>query len=352
MMRAVYIGALTGGGPEAERRAGLFHYRMDAESGRLEPVAALDGGPNLTFLALNAQKTRLYAANETIDGQVSAFAVQPGGGEIVFLGRQPVQGASPCYISLDPSGRWLLAACYSSGSLAVLPVQADGSLGSLAFRVQHEGSGPNAKRQEQAHAHYIRSDPSGRFLLAVDLGMDQVLVYRLDPLTGRLAAHDPPGFALAPGAGPRHLAYHPSGRFIYITNELNSTVTACAWDADTGRLAEIQTVSTLDGFTGENYPSDIHLTPLGDFLYAANRGENSLAAYRVDGATGRLEPLGSFDCGGAWPRSFTIDPDGRFLLVANQQGGGVAVLCIADDGSLADTGYRADIEAPMHAVFG
>jgi 6-phosphogluconolactonase len=265
-----------------------------------------------------------------------------------------VRGADPCYVSLDPRGRWLLAANYSSGSLAVLPVEADGSPGETgtpcAARRQLDR---DPERQDKAHAHFIRYDPSGSFVFAVDLGMDQVLVYRQDDQSGRLTANSLPALATAPGAGPRHLAYHPNGRYIYLSNELNSTVTACSWDAQAGVLREIQTLSTLkEDFQGENFPSDIHLTPSGDFLYAANRGENSLAAYRVDGGSGRLERLGNYPCGGDWPRNFAIDPDGKFLLVANQKSGSVAVLRIAADGALSETGHSvAAIEAAVCVLF-
>lgn len=353
MKQTLYISSYTTYPPaDGTSTEGLYVYQMDDESGHLERIHVLDAGQNPAFMAMSSGRNRLYIGNESGDGEVTALAIRPSQGEVRFLNRQKVQGADPCYVSLDPSERWLLVACYSSGSLSVFPLYTHGELGALADRVQHEGSGPNKERQDKAHAHCIRFDPSGRFVLAVDLGKDQVFVYRLDLETGKLTANQPDGFHMHPGAGPRHLAYHPSGRFIYISNELDSTVTACTWDSEAGVLHELQSLTALpEGFTGENTAADIHVTPNGKFLYISNRGDNSLAAFKVNGHSGKLTPIGRFSCGGNWPRNFAIDPTGRFLLVANQKSCDAAVFRIGEDGNLTQVWHEPSLVAPVCVVF-
>ncbi len=352
MKDTLYIGAYTniayGGSGQAE---GLYVYQMAPDTGRLELLQTVDAGPNPSFLAALPGGRYVYAANEEAEGQASALR-RDADGRLALLNRQPVRGAGPCYISFDPEYRWLLAACYSSGSFSVLPIDEDNRLKPLADVVQNEGSGPNQERQDQAHAHCIRFSPDGKFVFGVDLGIDRVGVYRLNPQTGQLIQHNPPGFDTAPGAGPRHLAYAADGRFVYVANELDSTVTACTWDAGAGKLEAVQTLSTLEeGFHGENTAADTHITPSGKVLYVSNRGEDSLAAFRVDTSTGHLERIGAFSCGGESPRNFAIHPQGKFMLVANQKSGNVVVFEIAADGTLSPAGEEAFMPAPVCVIF-
>lgn len=354
MKQTLYVSSYTTYPPADGKTAeGLYLFTMDDETGHLKRVLAADAGQNPAFLAVSSGRNRLYVGNESGDGEVSAFAIHPQRGEVRLLNRQKVQGADPCYVSLDPSERWLLVACYSSGTISIFPLDDDGRLGALAERVQHEGDGPNKPRQDKAHMHCIRFDPSGQYVLAVDLGLDQVFVYRMDSQTGKLTAHQPDGYHGRPGAGPRHLAYPPGGGHIYISNELDSTVTACAWDSSRGVFETLQTLTTLPkGFTGENTVADIHVTPNGEFLYVSNRGDNSLAAFRVDEKSGLLSPIGIYSCGGDWPRNFAIDPTGRFLLVANQKSGSLVAFRIGEDGVPMRTDQEADgLIAPVCVVF-
>jgi 6-phosphogluconolactonase len=242
---------------------------------------------------------------------------------------------------------------YSSGTLTILPVREDGSLGPLTDLVNHAGSGLDPARQEHAHAHSTRCDPTHQYILAADLGIDRVLVYRLDAVQGKLRLHDGASGAAKPGAGPRHMEWHTGGKILYVANELDSTVAVYAWDADQGRLAPLQVLTTLPkAYSGvENAVADIHLTPDGRYLYVSNRGDNSLAAYRVDPSTGLLEQAGWYSTGGNWPRNFAIHREGKYLLAANQYSGNVVVFEIQDDGSLTRTGEETAIPAPVCILF-
>lgn len=353
MNDTIYIGTYTKSQPGEEHRLeGIFVYSMDSASGHLEQVKGVESGPNPSYLALHPSGKFLYAVNETLDSSASAFAIDAPDDGPLFLNREVTRGAHACYTSIDPSGRWLLVSNYSSGSLAVFPIGQDGRLGALTDLVQHKGRGPNIQRQEAAHAHSIRFDPSGRFALAADLGIDRVLVYRLDPEKGKLVPYDPPGVDAKPGAGPRHLAFHGNGQVLYVANELDSTVAVCEWDVQAGTIAPLEIVSTLpEEFSGENTVADIHLTPSGEFLYVSNRGHNSLAGYQVDPVTGSLTLIGIFPCGGDWPRNFAIHPAGRYLLVANQYSSNLVVFQIEANGALTPTGEECEVPAPVCVLF-
>jgi 6-phosphogluconolactonase len=353
MTQYVYFGTYThqrGGG---HRPQGIYQYRWDAQSGSLEFAAAYGEAQNPSFLAVHPTKRFLFSVNELGGGGASAFAVEAGSGSLTFLNSQSTNGAHPCYLSCDPSGRWLLAANYSSGSLSVFPIGEDGQLGPLAEHVQHEGKGTNPRRQERTHAHSIRFDPSGRFVLAADLGIDQLLVYRLDEKTGKLTPNDPPALHLHPGAGPRHFAFDPQARCVYIANELDSTVTACTWDSQRGAMKTIQSLSTLpEDFSGESTVADIHFTPDGKYLYVSNRGHDSLAIYTANSQTGLLTLAGFAPAGGKTPRNFAIAPDGRYLLCANQDSDNVVIFRIdADSGFLTPTGQEVSVPLPVCVLF-
>ncbi len=353
MTRYVYIGTYTekqAGGPGSAEGVHVFY--MDPSSGRLDPVESAKAGPNPSWLAFHPSRPYLYAVNELLEGQVSALAISAYG-TLSLLNSQPIPGSVPCYVSLDPTGRWLLAANYGSGSLVVLPVGEDGRVGPATDHVQHQGEVALPRRQGGPHAHSVIFDPTGRFVLAADLGIDRILVYRLDPDRGCLIPHDPPAVALAPGAGPRHMVFHPNGRFLFLSNEINSTVTSLAWDKEKGVLTPIQSQSTLpDGWSGENHVADIHVTPTGRYVYVSNRGHHSLAIFAVNEWTGTLFPNGHVSTGGAWPRGFGIDPTGHYLLAANQNSGTVLTFRLEpNSGQLEPTRQIALVPSPVCIKF-
>jgi 6-phosphogluconolactonase len=260
-------------------------------------------------------------------GVVSAFAIDPATGDLDLLDRQGSAGAGPCHLVVDPAGRNVLVANYGGGTVAVLPVGTDGRLGPASSVRAHEGSGPNAQRQERPHAHGIYLDAAARFALSPDLGADRVFVYRFDAQDGTLEPHGET--PLDPGSGPRHLAFHPTGRYVYVINELLSTLSAFSWDPERGVLAPIHTVSTLPpGFSGTSFTAEVEVSADGRFVYGSNRGHDSLAVFAVDQASGRLTPAGHAPVGGKTPRHFAIDPTGGFILAGHQGSGTIAVLRI------------------------
>ncbi|QDV37198.1 lactonase family protein [Tautonia plasticadhaerens] len=353
-MSLVFVGTYTSAEGE-----GINLLRMDPESGRIESLGVVARTENPSFLAIHPDGQFLYAVNEVGDyegessGSVSAFRIDPKTGSLSPLNRRSSRGAAPCHIIVDDQGRNVLVANYSGGSVTVLPIEADGSLADSSDVEQHEGSGPNPRRQEGPHAHSINLDANGRFAVAADLGLDQLLVYRFDPDSGTLSPNEPPSASVAPGAGPRHFEFHPNGRLAFAINEIASTVTAFRYDPETGILTEAQTRSTLpEGFEGNNSTADIHVHPAGRFLYGSNRGHDSLAIFRIDEQTGMIEPIGHASTGGETPRNFGIDPTGRFLLAANQGTDTVVVFRIdPDTGMLEPTGNQAEVPMPVCVKF-
>jgi len=347
----LYVGTYT----EGTRSDGIYLVRIDRRSGHLRRVGSVDAGANPSFLALHPNGRVLYAVNELekykgrATGVVSAFAIEGVAGALTRLNEQPSQGGAPCYVSVDRSGRVVLVANCVGGSIALLPIQPNGALSPAAQVVQHTGKGPNAERQEAPHAHCIVPDPSNRFVLAADLGADRVFVYRLD-LDGKSLRHVEGGDAvMRSGAGPRHIAFHPTLPLVFIPNELDSTVATLRFDAERGKLSPLDVRSTLPrGFTGTNYPADIHIAPSGRALYVSNRGHNSIAVFSVAESTGALALDQAVSTEGDWPRNFTLDPSGRWLLVANQRSDSVVVFRRdPDNGRLTPTRQRIAIPSPV-----
>lgn len=356
----VYIGTYTKHPLSPRGRAeGIYLASFDPATGTLSEPALAAEANNPTFLALAPSQRFLYSVGEVPDdaGQarsaILAFARDPETGGLTLLNEQSPHGPGPAHVSVDQTGQVVMAANYRGGSIAAFPVQEDGSLGPATTAIQHHGSGPHPTRQEAAHAHSINPDPGNRFVLVADLGIDQVLVYRLDLEGRRLVPNDPPGVALAPGAGPRHVAYHPSAPFVYVINELGNTVTAFRYDGERGTLAEIQTVPTLPAdFNGANTAADIHIHRSGRFLYGSNRGHDSIAAFAVDPASGRLEPLGHVSTRGRTPRNFGIDPTGAFLLAANQDTDTIVVYHLDERSGLPEpTGQVVGVPSPVCVRF-
>ncbi len=346
----VYIGTYTRGDSE-----GIYLLHMDAQSGHLEMVGLVAEAANPSFLAMHPERPLLYVVSELWDaegGPVKAYTVA-GNGELELLNEQSSLGAGPCHVTVHPSGEYAAAANYGGGSTVVFPIGEDGRLGEPTAFFQHEGSSVHPQRQQRPHAHSVNFDAAGRFLFVADLGIDKVLVFRFDEQEGTLEAHDPPAAELAPGAGPRHFAFHPSGRFAYAINELDSTVTAFAYDAEAGRLTTIHTVPTLpDDFDGNSTTAEVRVHPSGRFLYGSNRGHDSIAAFAIDTETGRLTPIGHSPTQGSTPRNFNIDPSGSFLLAANQESDTVVAFRIdPEQGSLEPTGQRLEVPTPVAVLF-
>ncbi len=344
----VYVGTYTGG----ESR-GIYVCRLDLATGRLTgpELAAEVASPS--FLAVHPSGSYLYAVGETgggnVAGGVHAFAIESHGSQLRHLNTQPSGGAGPCHLVVDATGRNVLVANYGGGSVAVLPIEQDGRLAEPSCIVQHEGSSVNPQRQEAPHAHSINLDPGNRFAFAADLGLDQVLVYRFDSEAGTLTPNDPPYAKVAAGAGPRHFAFHPSGNWAYVINELANTVTAFGYDAQHGVLREIQTISTLPPeFKDPSYTAEVVVHPSGKFLYGSNRGHDSLAIFSIDGRSGELKLVGHEPTGGKTPRNFAAEPTGKYVLVANQATDSVFVFEVdMHSGKLKRVGEGLKVPTPV-----
>ncbi len=342
---SVYIGTYTGGGSQ-----GIYRTTLDLATGELaEPVLAAEAR-NPSFIEIHPASQFLYAVSEGDGaGSVSAFSIDPDTGDLKALNQQPSGGAGPCHVSIDHAGRNVLVANYGSGSVSVIPIRPDGSLGKPTGFAQHTGSGPNPGRQKGPHAHSVNVSPDDRFAFVADLGIDKVMIYRLDVEAGTITPNDPPFAALAPGAGPRHFAFHPQGRYAYVINELNSTMTAFAYDPASGALTEVQTVPTLpSGFTGSSTCAEVRVHPSGRFLYGSNRGHDSIVVYRIDPGEGTLTLVEHQTADIKTPRNFNVDPSGAFCLVANQGSDSVVVFRIdPQSGSLKPTGHRVPVGRPV-----
>lgn len=348
----VYIGTYTGGESE-----GIYLLDFDAETGRLDNLRLAATIDNPSFVALHPSEPRLYAvgARTDEDGErrdsVTAFSIDEATGMLTELNSESSMGRGPCHVTVHPAGRYAAVANYGGGSIAALPILEDGSLGEASAFVQHEGSSVH-RRQQQAHAHSVTFDEAGRFLFAADLGIDKIMIYRFDASGGTLEANEPHA-DLAPGAGPRHFAFHPSGDYAYAINELDNTVTAFAYDAATGRLDTIHTVPTLpEDFTEDNTTAEVRVHPSGRFVYGSNRGHDSIAVFGVDPETGRLEPRGWTSTQGNTPRNFNLDPTGGFLIAANQQTDTLVVFRVDPEaGTLEPTGQIVDVPTPVCVAF-
>lgn len=314
-------------------KAAIQAYEFDTKSGQLKPKQKTTGVENPFFLALSPNGKFLYSIHAKQfsgkdDEHVAAYEVVGRTGELKLLNRQSAKGRAACYLDVDTTGKTVLVANYTSGSVASLPVKADGSLGEAAAFFQHAGSSVNPKRQKEPHAHCIVVSPNNRFAYAADLGLDQILCYRLDAAAGKITPNDPPFTKSPPGAGPRHLTFHPNGKRIYVINEIKNSVSVYDYNAETGALTEKQTISTLPkDFTGTSYCADLKITPDGQYLYGTNRGHDSIAAYRI-GEDGLLTLIEIAPSLGKGPQNLAILPGGQWLICANMPGNNVAVFQI------------------------
>ena len=345
----VYFGTYT-----STNTKGIYVSRFDSDTGKLSAPELVAETKNPTFLAVHPNGRYLYAANEVNDASdMSAFAIDIKSGKLTPLNRQTFAGSGACHISVDATGKCLLVANYNSGSIAALPIHDDGSLGETTGAIQHTGSGANPARQKGPHAHFILPSPDNRFALNCDLGLDKIFIYRLDAPAAKLAANDPPFASVAPGAGPRHLVFSADGKFVYVINEMGGTVTVFSYDAINAAMTEAQTISTLPrDFSRNNTSAEIVLHPSGKFLYASNRGFDSITVFAVDQKSGALTFVEHQSTLGRTPRHFAIDPTGRWLLAENQASDSVVVFAIdPDTGKLKSTGQKISVGSPVCAVF-
>jgi 6-phosphogluconolactonase len=343
----MYVGTYTRG-----KSKGIYAWDFNSSTGKLSPLGLVAETSNPSFLAIHPNKRFLYTVNEDSKGMVTAFSMGADG-KLTQLNSVSSRGNGPCHLAVDHSGKYVFVANYGSGSIAVLPIHPDGSLGEATAFVQHEGSSVNRQRQSGPHAHCVTQSPDGKFLLVEDLGLDQVLVYRFNAAKGTLTPATPAFEKLAPGTGPRHLAFAKNGRVVYVLGEMLSTVTAFHYDPARGALAQFQSISMLpDGFKGDTTGAEIAVHPNGKFLYASNRGHDSIAVFAIDPAKGTLTALERVPSGGKTPRSFAIDPGGRYLFAAHQNSDSVVVFQIdPKTGIPKATGEVLEAGAPVCVTF-
>ena len=355
----VYVGTYT----HKTESKGIYAYFFDPGVGKLSPLGLAAPSEDPSFLAVHPSGKYLYAVDE-IDhfgalksGAVSAFSIDPKTGKLTLLNQASSQGAGPCHISLDQTGKFVLVANYDGGSVAVFPISEDGGLAPASAFVQHSGSSVNKERQEGPHAHWIETSPDNRFVLAADLGLDEILFYRFNAAKGTLAPNNPPFVKLNPGDGPRHFAFHPNGKFGYVLSEMSSSVTAFAYKASNGSLSPLETVSTFSvlrkDYSGPKEAAEIAVHPSGKFLYASNRaGIDTISVFSIDPVKGTLKLRDEYPTMGKTPRNFAIDPTGKFLLAANQESNNIVIFRIdSTTGALSPTGEVTEAPAPVCITF-
>jgi 6-phosphogluconolactonase len=353
-MLRVYFGTYS----RDTKSKGIYVADVDLSGGKVTDVRLASESDNPSFVALAPNGKFLYAVNEVTEfggaasGAVSAFKIDSASGKLTLLNQQPSKGGAPCHLIVDRTGKFVLTANYVGGSVCVHPIDRDGKLQAASSFVQHQGKSVNPRRQEAPHAHSINLDASNRYAFVADLGLDQVVSYHFDAEGGKLAANPSGTVRLKPGAGPRHFAFCPDGRFAFTNNEINSTVTSLRYDDDAGALTEVNTVSTLPGEHAGNSTAECQVHPNGKFVYVSNRGHNSIAIFAVDEASGKLTPVGHESTQGKTPRNFSIDPSGTLLLAENQSSDNVVVFRIdPETGKLSATGCIVEVPSPVCAKF-
>jgi len=350
-----YVGTYT----QDTKSKGIYAYRYDAVSKQITSLGLAAETTNPSFLAISPNGRFLYAVNEVPNykgpnsGGVSAFSIDKASGKLIFLNEVPSRGADPCYITVDKTGKYVLVANYTGGSLAVFPVLEDGKLGEASDFVQHTGHGANPQRQEGPHAHSIDLSPDNRFAFVDDLGLDALLTYKFDSHTGKLTALNGVVTKFDPGAGPRHFALHPSGKFAYVIAEMQMSVTALTANLEDGTFKQLQSISTVPpDFKGRNDDAEVAVDPSGRYLYASNRGHDSIIWFAIDPGKGTLSPLGYTAAMIKEPRSFEIDPSGTLLFAENQKSDNIVVYRMDEkNGSLTPTGQTLDVSSPVCVKF-
>lgn len=349
----VYFGTYSG-----KESKGIYTSELSLADGKLSEPRLAAECVNPSFVAIHPNGHFLYAVGEVDDaggatGGVTAFAIDPKTGDLKKINQKSSGGAGPCHLSVDATGKCLAVANYGGGSVASLPIKPDGSLAEAASFIQHKGSSVDPARQKEPHAHSANFDAGNHYAIVADLGLDKLLVYKLDPATARLKPNDPPSASAPAGGGPRHLAFHPNGKFAYANNEMKSSVTAYSYDAQRGVLEPLQTITTLPAdFKGENSTAEVRVHPNGNFAYVSNRGDDSIAIFAIDKATGQLTAAGHQKTGGRVPRNFNLDPSGRWLLAANQDTHNVVVFSVDEKtGQLKPTGNEVKVGSPVCVRF-
>lgn len=358
----VYVGTFT---DSPAKSKGIYYYWLKTEGNEvsqnitLVPLGLAAETPSPAYLTLDLKRRLLFCVNETnssdgkTGGAVSAFSIEPETGKLKFINAQPSGGTRPCHLVLDKAGKNLIVANYSSGSTAVFPVANDGRIGAATCVVQDTGKSVNTNRQTGPHMHGIALSPDNRFAFVCDLGIDKIMSYKFDADHGKLTPNDPPSVSITPGSGPRHIVFRPDGKFAYAINELASTVTAFSYDSQAGALKEIQTVSSLPGyFDGTNTAAEIGVVPSGHFLFASNRGNETVVLFEIDQDTGMLNWVEEQNTGGKTPRQFGIQPSGKHMVICNEDSNTLLVCRIdKDNGRLKPWGVFADAPSPVCAVF-
>lgn len=338
---------------------GIHAFWLDRTTGQLTP-GPVTKTRNPSYLAFDPSRRFLYAVNEfkeyegMASGAVSAFRIDAKTGELAFLNQRASQGTDPCHLMADRTGKCVLVANFASGSVAVLPIMPDGSLAEASCVIQHEGSSLNPTRQKGPHAHAVELDAANRYAFVPELGVDRVMIYRLDPAAGKLTPNpDQKWISMRPGAGPRQIVFHPGGKLAFLINELDCTMTSYRYDSARGGLEEIQTLPTLPaGFTGNSSCAEVQIAPSGKFLYGSNRGHNTLATYRIDAASGKMQIVGFQPTGGAIPRNFEVDSVGSYLAAANQESNNVVIFRLDNEtGKMTPTGSEVDVGTPVCVRF-
>jgi 6-phosphogluconolactonase len=319
----VYAGTYTRGDSR-----GIYVFRFNPANGKLSGPTLAAETLNPSFLAEHPNHRFLYAVNEGGNGgnQVSAFSIDAASGKLTPLNAVSSQGSGPCHLAIDATGKWLTVANYNNGTMAVLGINPDGTLAEAKHVERHEGSSVNPQRQKGPHAHCVLFSPDNRFLFLADLGLDKIFVYKFDAATGALTPNDPPSASVTPGAGVRHLAFHPNGRILYSINEMGNTVTAFHYDPAKGALQAFQDETTLpEGFKGNSSTAEVAVNRAGTRVYGSNRGNDTIALFAIDPRRETLSPMDHTSTLGKTPRHFTLDPTGKFLLVANQDSSDISV---------------------------
>ncbi|HTX33364.1 MAG TPA: lactonase family protein [Bryobacteraceae bacterium] len=349
----MYVGTYT-----RHQSKGIYAWRFHAADGSVQPIGLVAETSNPSFLALAPNGRFLYAANEDSryqgqpTGTVSAFAIDTATGKLTALNKVVSKGAGPCHVSVTPDGKFVFVANYNSGSIASFPVHPDGSLGDAVAFVQHTGSSVNPDRQAGPHAHSVVPSPDGRFLLSADLGLDEVTVYKIGS-DGSLTPNNPPFAKVAPGSGPRHIAFGHGAKFVYVVSEMIPGITVFRYNASRGSLESIQSISSLpQGPIGNSSGAEIAVSADGKFVYSSNRGANSIAAFKIDRAKGTLTAAGIFPSGGRTPRNFAIDPSGHWLFAAHQDSDSIVKFRVdPQSGAISSAGQTLEAGAPVCIVF-
>ena len=350
----MYIGTYTSG-----KSQGIYAFEMDSYTGGLKLIDTTESLENPSYQVIDTNFEYLYTVMETeiYDGEkggaVGAFRIDKQTGLLKFINSQLTKGRAPCHVCINRAGTYLFAANYSEGTVSVFPICKDGSISPASCVLEHKGTGPNKGRQEKAHAHYVSLTPDEKFLCAVDLGIDKIIVYDFDSKTGKLYLSKHPEVIIRPGSGPRHMVFHQSGRFAYLINELSSDIVALEYSSEQGIFTELQYISSLpSGYNGISYCSAIHISPDGQFLYGSNRGHDSIAIFKINNNTGKLELVSIIPTGGSYPRDFGIDPSGKFLYAANQNSDTIVTFKISSEtGIIEPTSSIINVPSPVCVKF-